>query len=110
MYTYIYKYVYDMYVLCIYKYDKFIDTICLCIYIYIYVYIYIYTYIYLNMYTCKYKLMNSSEGLAGEMEHDREYNVLGRMTLVDLAGSERLKTTQSTGKVGKYMCLYMSLY
>lgn len=64
----------------------------------------------MKMYICKYEHKFSSEGLAGEMEHDREYNVLGRMTLVDLAGSERLKTTQSTGKVREHMFLYVSLY
>mmetsp|Transcript_2699 Transcript_2699/g.4059 ORF Transcript_2699/g.4059 Transcript_2699/m.4059 type:complete len:912 (-) Transcript_2699:288-3023(-) len=38
-------------------------------------------------------------GLYDDMEDDREYTVMGRMTFVDLAGSERLKDTKSSGKV-----------
>ena len=44
-------------------------------------------------------LLNYTIGLQTEMEADKEYTVMGRMTFVDLAGSERLKTTQSSGKV-----------
>ena len=44
-------------------------------------------------------LLNNIIGLQTEMEADKEYTVMGRMTFVDLAGSERLKTTQSSGKV-----------
>jgi hypothetical protein len=39
------------------------------------------------------------KGLNAQMEDDREYTVMGKMSLVDLAGSERLKSTNSTGKV-----------
>ena len=46
-------------------------------------------------------LLNNIIGLQTEMEADKEYTVMGRMTFVDLAGSERLKTTQSSGKVRK---------
>ena len=46
-------------------------------------------------------LLNNIIGLQTEMEADKEYTVMGRMTFVDLAGSERLKTTQSSGKVCK---------
>ena len=38
-------------------------------------------------------------GLYDDMEADREYTVMGRMTFVDLAGSERLKETNSKGRV-----------
>ena len=37
-------------------------------------------------------------GLQKEMESDREYTVMGRITLVDLAGSENMKRTNSQGK------------
>lgn len=46
--------------------------------------------------------MEEAAGMTGfydEMEEDREYTVMGRMTFVDLAGSERLKETNSKGKV-----------
>eukprot|EP00605_Chrysophyceae_sp_TOSAG23-4_P001343 GSChrysophyteH1.ASY1.ANO1.1460.1 assembled CDS len=38
------------------------------------------------------------EGLQKEMESDREYTVMGRITLIDLAGSENMKRTNSSGK------------
>jgi kinesin family member 12 len=46
--------------------------------------------------------MEMAPGMTGfydNMEDDREYTVMGRMTFVDLAGSERLKDTKSQGKV-----------
>ena len=41
------------------------------------------------------------EGIQKEMESDREYTVMGRITLVDLAGSENMKRTNSTGKAAQ---------
>eukprot|EP00603_Paraphysomonas_imperforata_P008060 CAMPEP_0114428580 /NCGR_PEP_ID=MMETSP0103-20121206/9009_1 /TAXON_ID=37642 ORGANISM="Paraphysomonas imperforata, Strain PA2" /NCGR_SAMPLE_ID=MMETSP0103 /ASSEMBLY_ACC=CAM_ASM_000201 /LENGTH=1182 /DNA_ID=CAMNT_0001597821 /DNA_START=245 /DNA_END=3793 /DNA_ORIENTATION=+ len=38
------------------------------------------------------------ENLSENMDADREYNLMGRVTFVDLAGSERLKETKSEGR------------
>lgn len=48
------------------------------------------------------KITNQStfmRDLKNEMEENREYTIMGKISFVDLAGSERLKNTKSTGKV-----------